>query len=45
MALDKLKRFREMKSFSNVFEPERLDLEENVFPLQGHWHATYFKNF
>jgi tRNA (guanine-N7-)-methyltransferase len=44
MALDKLKRFREMKSFSNVFEPERLDLEENVFPLQGHWHATYFKN-
>ena len=44
MAKNKLRRFREMKTWSNCFEPT-LDPEirEN-FPLKGKWHADYFGN-
>jgi len=44
MAKNKLRRFSEMKAFSNVFEPT-LDLSTvDSFPLKGKWRSDYFKN-
>jgi tRNA (guanine-N7-)-methyltransferase len=44
MAKNKLRRFNEMKEWSNVFEPT-LDLENRSnFPLKGKWNSEHFKN-
>lgn len=44
MAKNKLRRFREMKEWSNVFEPT-LSLENNEeFELKGNWNKNYFQN-
>ena len=41
---NKLKRFKENDTFSNVFQPSREELIEKQFNLKGHWNKTYFKN-
>jgi len=41
---NKLKRFRENDTFSNVFQPSREALVEETFSLKGQWNKTYFKN-
>lgn len=43
MAKNKLRRFTEMKEWSNVFEPTLNDPKE-IFPLKGNWHRDYFGN-
>lgn len=44
MAKNKLRRFREMKEWSNVFEPT-LSLEnKEEFELKGKWNKHYFQN-
>lgn len=44
MAKNKLRRFIEMKEWSNCFEPP-LDLHaRESFPLKGKWRTDYFKN-
>ncbi len=44
MAKNKLRKFLEMKSWENVFEPTlELNPQEN-FPLKGKWNTDYFKN-
>ncbi len=44
MAKNKLRRFNEMKEWSNVYEPT-LDLETRTnFPLKGKWNSEHFKN-
>jgi tRNA (guanine-N7-)-methyltransferase len=40
----KLKKFAEVKSFSNVFEPTVEGGEKFDFPLKGNWNKDYFKN-
>ncbi|AEA44289.1 tRNA (guanosine(46)-N7)-methyltransferase TrmB [Fluviicola taffensis] len=44
MAKNKLKRFAEMKSWNNVFEPTLDPNPQDVFPLKGKWRTDYFKN-
>ena len=41
---NKLKRFRENETFSNVIQPDRLTIEDNVFLLRGKWNSEFFKN-
>jgi tRNA G46 methylase TrmB len=41
---NKLKRFRENETFSNVIQPERSLLEVDGFDLKGQWHSKHFKN-
>jgi len=41
---NKLKRFIENESFSNVIQPTRKDLISNLFNLKGKWNYSYFKN-
>jgi len=41
---NKLKRFRENESFSNLFQPSREALLNDRFALKGRWHQDYFKN-
>lgn len=41
---NKLKRFKENDSFSNVFQPKREDLVDGNYELKGQWHTTFFKN-
>lgn len=41
---NKLKRFRENETFSNVYQPTREALVEGDFKLKGNWRATAFKN-
>jgi tRNA (guanine-N7-)-methyltransferase len=44
MAKNKLRRFQEMKNWSNCFEPP-FDIETlQNFPLKGKWRSDYFKN-
>jgi tRNA (guanine-N7-)-methyltransferase len=44
MAKNKLRRFNEMKEWSNVFEPT-LDLEnKEPFALKGNWRKDFFQN-
>jgi tRNA (guanine-N7-)-methyltransferase len=43
MAKNKIKRFAENKTFTNVFQPTREEMIEN-FELKGKWNSTYFKN-
>ncbi|TXE09643.1 tRNA (guanosine(46)-N7)-methyltransferase TrmB [Seonamhaeicola algicola] len=41
---NKLKRFRENETFSNVYQPKREDLVEGTFELKGNWRSKVFKN-
>jgi tRNA (guanine-N7-)-methyltransferase len=41
---NKLKRFNENETFSNVVQPSRDELVTNNFELKGHWQANFFKN-
>ncbi|MCL5126903.1 tRNA (guanosine(46)-N7)-methyltransferase TrmB [Algibacter sp. L1A34] len=41
---NKLRRFRENETFSNVFQPSREELVESNFNLKGHWRSEVFKN-
>ena len=40
----KLKRFAEMQSFDNVFQPAFNEIFKNDFKLKGKWNAEFFKN-
>ncbi len=44
MGHSKLERFAQINTFSNVFQPDRLDVAGNTFELKGKWHTDYFKN-
>ena len=41
---NKLKRFKENKTFKNVIQPKRYILEKDIFEYKGHWHKKYFNN-
>lgn len=41
---NKLKRFRENETFSNVIQPSREELVQDSFPLKGKWNTDFFKN-
>ncbi len=41
---NKLKRFRENETFSNVIQPSREELVEGSFALKGNWNKDFFKN-
>ncbi|WMI69341.1 tRNA (guanosine(46)-N7)-methyltransferase TrmB [Mangrovimonas sp. YM274] len=41
---NKLKRFKENETFSNVFQPTRDELVNAEFALKGNWNKTVFKN-
>lgn len=41
---NKLKRFRENETFSNVVQPTREEVVENRFPFKGKWNKEFFKN-
>lgn len=41
---NKLKRFNENDTFSNVFQPSREELVETGFALKGQWRSKVFKN-
>jgi len=41
---NKLKKFRENETFSNLFQPSREILLADNFDLKGKWHQQYFKN-
>lgn len=41
---NKLKRFRENETFSNVVQPERALLTSSQFELRGKWRSDFFKN-
>ncbi|GAA4280619.1 tRNA (guanosine(46)-N7)-methyltransferase TrmB [Gaetbulibacter aestuarii] len=41
---NKLRRFKENETFSNVIQPTRDDLVKGNFDLKGHWHDKVFKN-
>jgi tRNA (guanine-N7-)-methyltransferase len=41
---NKLKRFKENETFSNVFQPNRDELIHDSFSLKGKWNKTFFKN-
>lgn len=44
MGKNKLRRFAEMKTWDNVFEPTLEFQPQDVFPLKGNWRRDYFKN-
>lgn len=41
---NKLKRFRENETFSNVIQPDRADLVNGNFSLKGAWNKNFFHN-
>lgn len=41
---NKLKRFKENETFSNVFQPTREELVKKEYYLKGNWNTTFFKN-
>lgn len=41
---NKLKRFSENETFSNVFQPTREEVVGNEFSLRGKWNSEFFKN-
>jgi tRNA (guanine-N7-)-methyltransferase len=41
---NKLKRFRENDTFSNVIQPTREEIVGNQFPYKGKWNSGFFKN-
>ena len=40
---NKLKRFKENETFKNVVQPDRDEVQKNLFSLKGKWN-TFFKN-
>ena len=44
MSMNKLERFAENETFSNLFQCTSYKLDEAPFPLQGRWREDYFKN-
>ena len=43
-SINKLKRFKENETFSNVIQPTRDALVKESYPLRGNWNAQIFKN-
>lgn len=41
---NKLKRFRENETFSNVVQPTREEVANGEFPYKGKWQKEFFKN-
>lgn len=41
---NKLKRFRENDTFSNVIQPTREEITTGAFSLKGKWNTDFFKN-
>ncbi|MEY8849992.1 tRNA (guanosine(46)-N7)-methyltransferase TrmB [Psychroserpens sp. XS_ASV72] len=41
---NKLKRFRENETFSNVIQPSRETLLDHTFEFRGRWKSAFFKN-
>jgi len=41
---NKLKRFKENKTFANVVQPTRAEVTDSTFSLQGNWKKEFFKN-
>ncbi len=41
---NKLKRFRENETFSNVIQPTREEITNGEFPYKGRWQQDFFKN-
>lgn len=41
---NKLRRFRENETFSNVVQPSRDELVTDSFAYKGHWNSNFFKN-
>ena len=41
---NKLKRFKENETFTNVFQPTREEVTADEFPLKGKWNTDFFKN-
>ena len=41
---NKLKRFRENDTFSNVIQPSRVEAESDGLSLKGNWNKSFFKN-
>ena len=41
---NKLKRFKENETFSNVIQPLREDVLNNTLMLKGNWNRNFFKN-
>lgn len=41
---NKLKRFRENETFSNVYQPNRDEVMNDAFSLKGNWNKEVFKN-
>ena len=41
---NKLKRFKENETFTNVFQPTREEVVGDQFPLKGRWSSDFFKN-
>ena len=41
---NKLRRFKENETFTNVFQPSRDELVNSSFSLKGHWRTQVFKN-
>jgi tRNA (guanine-N7-)-methyltransferase len=41
---NKLRRFKENETFSNVFQPTRDELVHQQFSLKDNWNSTFFKN-
>lgn len=41
---NKLKRFRENETFSNVVQPDRDEVTSGGFALKGNWNKDFFKN-
>ncbi|MRT92464.1 tRNA (guanosine(46)-N7)-methyltransferase TrmB [Ancylomarina sp. 16SWW S1-10-2] len=44
MAKNKLKRFAQMETFENVFQPSHEDVWDKEFRLKNKWNKAYFKN-
>ncbi|PZW43822.1 tRNA (guanine-N7-)-methyltransferase [Mesonia algae] len=41
---NKLKRFKENETFTNVIQPSREEIVDQTFPLKGKWRKDFFKN-
>jgi len=41
---NKLKRFKENETFTNVFQPTREEVVGDLFSLRGKWNSEFFKN-
>lgn len=44
MGKNKLARFEENKTFTNLFQHTDYDIRGAGFPMKGNWHRDYFKN-